>query len=666
MATTETMNRACLTVYLGLVVVGAGAVNLRAAQPAIEAPAPFRFHVEDLYLETDILAERTTEKTSVKVAKVTTDQFELQPLLGLSTGGSVYHPNLFNYHFNVEFGLNWQSVHQSPGRSTASTELLQRYHSAIGILSAKPYALSLTADRDESQRTYDFYKTVQVDSERFSVQTGYAAGPVPFSVGAAHSEEHEHDPVRPTQTTDDTLSFAAHNTHNADHGNTDLNYTYDKFTSKDGGFSTQSGIRQYVSLTDRERFGVKDWIQLNSLLNYNSLSGTFTPNDSLMFTENLQLQHTPRLNTSYDYGADYNTAGPSDSLGQRGRFSVGHRLYDNLTSALDLHGDTTTTHSPGSTLNSTSYGIGLNEQYTRHLSSWGNLTFGYNGRFDQENRQASGQFLRFIESHRLTAGVTTYLNQPFVQVGTVVVTDPTGTIQYREGDDYQLIVQGPLLEIRRIASLTSRITNGGAVLIDYTATLQPSANYDALAQGVNFRLDLWRNRLGLFGRWNKIEYRGAPQLVLRTVDSKSVGVDTTWQWLHASAEYETSDSNLSPYDAYRLTETAQWQPVGYVNLNLNLDQSWTTFRDTNLHNTLYGAVFRSQFRLPYNLFWMVEGGVHLEHGPGYQQEIESARTGLDWTMGKLTLKLDYQYSTQRQSVDMSERHSFTLRVRRSF
>ena len=63
---------------------------------------------------------------------------------------------------------------------------------------------------------------------------------------------------------------------------------------------------------------------------------------------------------------------------------------------------------------------------------------------------------------------------------------------------------------------------------------------------------------------------------------------------------------------------------------------------------------------------MVQGGVHLEHGPGYQQEIESARTGLDWTMGKLTLKLDYQYSTQRQSVDMSERHSFTLRVRRSF
>ena len=435
----------------------------------------------------------------------------------------------------------------------------------------------------------------------------------------------------------------------------------------DDGFNTQTGVRQYVSLTDRERFGAQDWIQLNSLLNYNLLTGTVAPNASLLFDENLQLQHSPRVSTTYEYGVNNNSAGTADSLGQRGRFSVAHRLYDNLTSVFDLQGDTTTSRSPGSSLNSSSYGVGLSEQYTRHLSSWGNLTLGYNGEYDRQNRQANGQFLLVAnESHVLTDGTTKFLNQPFVQTGTVVVTDPTGTIRYQVDLDYQLIAHGPLTEIRRIASLTSHIPNGGTVLVDYTATLQPSASYDTIANAVNFRLDFWNNHLGLFGHWSTIEYPGAQQLVLRTVDTKSIGLDTTWQWAHASAEYETSRSNLSPYDSYRLSESAQWQPCAGANLSLNLDQSWTTFRDTHLNDTLYGATVRSQFRFPNNLCWVVEGGVHVEHGPSYQQEIESVRTGLDWAVGKLTLKLDYQYSTQRYSTDMSERHLFSLRVRRSF
>ena len=661
------MNRTSIPTWLGGVVIVAGVVSRLTAEPAPEVPAPFRFHVEEIYLETDLTAETDQEKSGKKSAPVSTSQLELQPLLGFGAGGSVYHPNLLNYHFNVEFGLNWQSVHQSPGRSTSSTELLQRYHGSLALLSGKPYATSLAADRDESTRSYDFYRTVQVNRERYSVQTGYAAGPVPVSVGATHSEEHELDPVRPTQTTDDTLAVTAHNAHNAGRGNADFNYTYDQFTRVDDHFSTQSGVRQYINLTDHERYGAKDWIQLNSILNYNLLSGTLIPNASLLFDEALQLQHSPRLSTGYEYGLNYNSAGASDSLGHHGRFNVGHRLFDNLTSALDLHGDTTTATSPGSTLDSSSYGIGLNEQYTRHLSTWGVLTLGYSGRYDRQNRQASGQFLPVVnESHVLTDGVTTYLNQPFVQVATVVVTDPSGTLPYQDGLDYQLVAHGPLTEIRRIASLTSRIPNGAAVLVDYTATLQPSANYDVVANALNFRIDFLHNHYGIYGHWSLIDYTGAQQLVLRTTDSKAIGLDTTWQWFHASAEYETSASNLSPYDSYRLSETAQWQPFACANLSLNLDQTWTTFRDTHRNDTLYGAVCRSQFRLPYNVNWFAEGGIHSETGAGFQQEIKSARTGLDWAAGKLTLKLDYQYSTQSHYADMSERHLLTFRVRRSF
>lgn len=644
--------------FIGLLIAG--------TTLAVEAPAPFRIRVVDTYFETDFDWENASQTREPGHRTTSTDRQVLQPLLGVGVAGSVYHPNLVSYHFNTELGLTWQQLSQRPGRDASSNSLLQRYHGLLEFVKAQPYATTIFADKEEIYRDYDFYSRVRVNSERFGLRTGYSTGPVPVSLSATHYEEREVESGRPSHTVEDTLAFAAHNARRT--GNTDLNYTYNDFTRTDDGFRPQLGLRQTINALDVENFGRQDWIQLHSQANYSSLTRSLAPNDTLLIAENLQLQHSPRLNTYYTYDFNNTGTGNSTSRSHQLRAGLGHQLYDNLSSGLELHGNTGDSTGPaGSALSSWQYGVSLNEQYFRHLGTWGLLTVGYSGRFDRDERQAAGQFINIVnESHRLTDGIIVYLNQPLIDITSIQVTDPTETIPYRQYEDYDIIQRGPLIEIRRAAGLLCRIPPGGQVLVSYTYTLQPSANYTTIGNAGNFRLDLWNRQLGFYGRWNTTDYRGASQLILRNLDTKVLGLDATWRWFHANAEYEISDSNLSPYDSLRLVETVQWQPTMWSLLTLNLDESWTTYRDTHQHSTFYNAVARGQFRLPYNLSWTITAGTHLERAPSTRQDLQSIGTGFDWAVGKLTLKLDYQYSTESRKTETSARHVLSFRARRSF
>jgi hypothetical protein len=389
------------------------------------------------------------------------------------------------------------------------------------------------------------------------------------------------------------------------------------------------------------------------------------PTDKLMLQQNLRLQHSPQLESTGDFVFDTASAGATDSTTYQGRLGLTHRLYQNLTSAIDLHGDTTTGRGGGSTLTTSRAGVGLSEQYTKRFSPDLNVALGYGARFDHEDRHASGALLNVVnESHTLTDGVLTFLGQPLI-TGPITVTDPNEN-PYTEGLDYQLIPHGQLTEIRRLNG--GRIANGGLVYVDYTANLQPSATFWAIGHTGTFRLDFFRNHFGLYGRWLSLDYTGAKQLLLRTEDDKVIGLDTTWEWFRASAEYENMDSNLAPYDRVRLVQSFQFQPADEALLGVDFDENWATFRDTNIHDSSYSLITRYQQRFSPHLLWNAEGGLRLERGSNatFDHTTGTARTSLDWTIAKLTLKLGYEYNSDSHRTDRYQRHYCFLRARRRF
>jgi hypothetical protein len=627
---------------------------------------PPGFQPRFMYLETDVESEHEFQSSGSPSASVTHDRILVQSVLGLGLAGSIYHPNLLEYAGLAELGLDYHDARVAPGNQASDCQFLQRYHISVEILRKKPFATSLFADKDFVYRDYDFFSRGRVDSERFGVRSGYAAGPVPVSVSFQHYDENVLDLTRPARLTEDTLSFNARNSRRLGKGNTQINYDFNRFSRVDDGFSSQRGLNQNLSAIDLEDFGAHDWIHLTSLLNYNSVTETMQPSEKLLFQEHLQLQHTRRLQSFYEYEFDDTSAGAADAITHQGRLGLTHQLYDNLTSTLDLHGNTTDAASPGNSLNTSRYGGTLSESYTRNLGSWGNLTLGYVGGIDHEEREAVGGLVEIInEPHTLTDGAQpAFLNQLFVVEPPLILVTDTNGIAYQRNSDYSVIAQGARTEIRRITGGT--IPNGSTVYVTYSAVLEPSAHYTSFANGANFRLDFWKGLLGIYARWTSLDYSGGQQLSLRWVDDKTFGVDSTWRWLRAGAEYQVVDSNLSPYNHTRLFESAQFRPSELATLSIDLDQGWTTFRDTNTRQTSYGLITRYQQRLTSTLAWSAEGGVRIERGFGFDRDYATVRTELNWAIGKLKVKLGYEYGNESHPTDLRERHYCYLRARRTF
>ena len=630
-----------------------------------EVPRTFNLEVTDPYLRTDVEVEDQIQEAGSPSTSVTRQRILFQPAIGVSLGGWIYHPNLLHYDCRPEFGLDWQNTTVDPGEHGTDSHFLGRYHASMDVLGQKPYAVGLFADKDMTYRDYDFFSRVRVDSERYGVRSGYSTGRVPFTVSYQHYHELVDDLTRPTEFTEDVVSLNASHSRRDGRANTTLSYNLNDYTRVDDGFSEQTGLNQSLSLFDGETCGEAGWVRLSSLLNYNAISDTATPTDKLLIQENLRLQHTDRLASFYEYSYDFTGSGDSQTGVHQGRVGLRHQLYENLMSTFDVHGNTTQATSPGGDLDTSQFGPSLSEQYSRKLGTWLNLSVSYDGRFDRNERQATGQQISILdESHALSDGTLTFLNQPRVIASTIQMTDLSGTILYVQDLDYSVIPHGAMTEIRRIPG--GRIPNGGIVLVDYVALLDPSGSYWSINNGLGFRLDFWDGRFALYGRWTTLNYSGADELDLRWTNDRLIGADSSWGWFRGGVEYEVMDSNLTPFDRLRLFQSANFQLSDRSTLSLDCDQAWTNYRDDDTKQDSYGFIARYQQRLTSTLFCRVEGGVRIDRGYTFDRDSGTARAELDWAVGKLRVKVGYEYGSESHPEDLTQRHYAYLRIRRTF
>ena len=629
-------------------------------------PKMLNLEWSELYLQTEVQYEREGQQAGSPPSKVVREQTLVDPTAGVGMSGSVYHPNLMQFQLATELGLDWKDSQEDPGQATSNGRFLQRYHGTMDFLDQKPYAVSLFGDKDMTYREYDFFSRVRVDSEAAGGRAGYTAGPLPFMVSVQHYDEVQEDPIRPQNYTQDMLWGSVQHQRRRYDGRTRASYNLTQFSRRDDGFSHLQGVTQTLNLFDSENFGGMLDPRLTSLLNYNSVGQTAQPTDNLQIQENLHLQHTPKLESSYEYAFDHATSGASENRTQEGRANLNYQQTPHLTLGGDVHGNLTDSTSPGNSLETRSYGVGASAQYTRPLASWMTITCGDGGRWDREDRSASGTAQTVIgEQHTLSDGAVTLLNLPSANAASIKVYDATNSTHvYVANLDYRITPQGVLTQIERLTA--GQIANGAQVAVDYSAALQDSASFDTLANDASFRVDLWRGLLGLYGHWASQVYSGGERLLLRRLDDKTVGLDAAWRWFRTGAEYEVVDSNLAPYTRRRLFQSAQFQPLGGTDLSLNTDENWTDFQDNNLHQTAYGFITRWQQRVSSHFSTTLEGGLRFERGQTFDRDYATCRAGVDWTAGKLTVKLSYEYNDESHLTDAQDRHYIFLRIRRDF
>jgi hypothetical protein len=608
--------------------------------------------------------------------KVNQESIYVVPTVGLDMVGSIYHPNLFQYDIKTENGVGWQenTIDLRGGGTRSDVLYLQRYLANATFLKEKPYAVGFTAEKDRTTRDYDFFTRATVDRESYGGRAGYTEGPVPFSISMTHTKEDISGQYRPLSQTDDTLAFSAYN-ERASGDRTDLSYSLNDYTRQETGAYTQDGSQHSASLTDHETFGAKEHLRLNSSLQFNQLDTTSTtfgqansttrPSTTFSDHEHLNVKHSSSLQSDYNYGYNMQDSGFVTSDGHSGSAALRHQLYESLSSSFDAHGQAYSSRGAGMSLDTTRYGVGLNENYTKRIGKWGRLTLGYGGLFDREHRDTLGSTLFIVgETHTLSDGAITFLNQPGVNTLSIEVWDAAGAVRYRELLDYLILPHGDRTEIKRVVG--GQIPDGASVRVDYSVVSQPSDSYTTAAHQFQVRLDFFDGMAGIYGHMNLQENYGGKTLLLESINDKVAGVDFTRRWLRLGAEYELYDSNLSPYRSTRLFQNLNFELDPTTTLNFDVGQTWRTFTQVNRDLTTYHFIVRTRFQINPALSLNTEGGMRFQQGEGYDQQLATARANLEYKYGKLAVQTGYEYEDETFLGELRLRHFFFLRAKRTF
>jgi hypothetical protein len=615
------------------------------------------------------------------------------PSIGLGLSGSIYHPNFARYIFDGEgaFGWGWERVSSTTTSSRSMFDQIGTFQGTLYLLSTKPYSSSLSAAYDHTFRDYDFFNRTVVDSWRYGAQTGYREGPVPFTITYTHLDEREENVVGIITATnitasgktnvvshaifgtsslrENTVTLEAHN--DREHGTTRFIYTMSDFQRSDVG-PESSGRDHTIGLADQEIFGTEKQVIWNNDLGYSMRRFTDAPSDDLNANSRLSIDHTPTITSFYDANYYHNGYGPGTSDSYNGSGGIRHQLYESLTSTLRGYGQYYNFSSEGGSSVTKRLGVSLSEAYVKRLSTDAYLTLGGTIDYSHTDVEQSGSIITVIEErHTFSTGVgggpigTFFLNLPNVFPATIVITDEGRTLTYLAGLDYIISQNGLLTMVTRLGG--SRIPAGGTVLVSYDAAPTPSGSYDTLNGLLQVRIDFWNGLLGVYARANSIQNQGTPGLVVQDLNAMALGMDTTWRFLRAGAEFEIYDSSFSSYRSARFYQSLSFRPSDASTLNFDFTESWSRYLDADREEQLYAFITRYHRRLTYHLGADLEAGVSQRVGPGVDQTLAAFRPGLEFAMGKLSAKIGYDFEYQR-FLDTEERfkHMFFVRVKRIF
>jgi hypothetical protein len=638
---------------------------LRAQRWVEEEPRWLRLQIPETSVGLD--AEGLRETVQSGGATSVHDNFLLVPLVGLDMNGSVYHPNLMSFDLNGQGGVGWtQDKVTSPGYSLTRNEnnSLFRYLGTVNFLSGKPYNASFFAAQDHTYNNYDFFNTATVDSLRYGGRLAWSAKTFNLSSDMGYREQTATGLNGTSGITETYLN--ANGINQRETGNSTLSYNYDNFGNQLNYGPVQTSVSQSVAGSDTETFGGQVPITATTGASYGWAQYASQNAETFNATENVTVKHSPNLESFAALTYDDSQLDPSTSSLFQGIAGIRHQLYESLTSSFDVHGNYGQIDSPGTSGTNDRYGIGVHEDYTKRLGTWARLSLGGSAIVDHEDHDYSGDSIVTIinESHILRDTTQTLLNNPGVLAATIVVTGSNGVPVYANGVDYQVIPQGQMTQIQRLPT-SLNLPNGTSVLVSYQSQSLYNSSFNSVNGALSLRLDLF-NLVGVYGRLNTVDNDAPPTALEETLTDWVGGADVTWRWLRAGAEYEDFDSNFTQYKATRFFQSLSFQPTEQTTLGFNFNQIFYSYPDGQ-HQTQYQFIGTLNSQLRSWLSWNLEGGLYQQEAMGVSQNLAAARTGLNATWGKLSVKLGYQYNYQvTEQAERREGNYFYLLLKRVF
>lgn len=586
--------------------------------------------------------ERTTRGTkSVDTSHTVTERIDL------SSKGYVYHPALlqFRLKFSPEFMQTTQSTSDAAGnRAVSGNSFSPNYQVNATILSQKPYSVTAFSQHLEAQSWATYSGITKTSSDAYGADLSLKYRLLPTTLGFSSSKSEQSGTYSGSSNWQEFHLFS---NHSGESGESSLASTYS--INRQVTNSMPAEITTFNNRFSNQYKLTKDGrIRLDSNLQFMHQDANALKTDFIFLNEQLSWQHQKNLQSQYQYSFRQTNAQGTENRTNSLDARLIHKLYENLTSTVGLAGNL---NDAGSSSEKTAAGL-FNTAYQRKLSSWGklNLAAGVTPRYS--TRSGSRETMQVSnEAHTLSSATDSFLAQPDVDLGSVVVTNSGGTLIYVENIDYRLDLVGSTVRISRLP--LGAISDGQLVMVSYRYTR--SAGYDdlLLTQSYSAGVELF-NALTVSYRYTKADQTllagPAPDRLSNSeVHLATILLDEGWGDSSVTYEDAKDTSDLS----YTRWEASQGFKLRYGNWFQSMLRGYygrTSYRITPDTKNSYGGTFNLNWS-PRNWFKInLEG--FLERIDGTQQKTLNvgSRVGVEASYRLWTARVGYKYIVQDDRI----------------
>lgn len=662
-----------------LVLLGTLFLLVNSNQPAaqdLEAPiAPFRITEQDpeLVFEFDYFNEKQSQGEDSELDYTNTT---LQQYLYYRLRAYVYHPRFLDIHARLKLGLLEQWIERSGGLdegSDSSVSFLDGYDIYLYFLRDHPIlSATLFANRDEAPVLQLFTDLQTLENERQGFILNWKHGPFPMDFSYSRTEIREKGIDSYSQANYDIFEYTVRN-QIGERIRSELRYRYTDYMQQ---FRAENRLIDLERETELQSHDVNflNTIYLDDLrrsyltssLRYFTQSGT-TEFDNYYWRERLNLRHTKNFSTYYLVNWLKNELPESTVETWTAEAGLEYQLYESLRFHFDVHGRWT--DFDGSSEDEV--GVTGRIDY-RKRTPWGLLTMGYGRTIDKISRSGRSVSRPIIDEQlTLDSILFTFLSEPGVIPDTIVVTDPTGTIEYVENFDYITLIQGQRVGLRVLPGGT--LNDGDTVLVDYEIIFTQDIDYrnDYQTLYARYAFERYLKNLAIYYRWQQLEPSEsdfADDLSILSYDSWLAGFEYRWRWLTWREEYQEYRSNFSEYDqldsrleaVYDLSRRLRLSAnVGMINVDYLDDVSQGDQTDIVYAGVGLDGQYRGRG------YWRLEGRIREETGLIDETLMGLlARTG--YSIGKTRIEAGALLETRERFDFELERTNVFLQVRREF
>jgi hypothetical protein len=614
--------------------------------------------------------EGSHEKNTVSGGTSTYDQLSITPTVGLETKGSVYHPNLCAFNLNGELGWGWDNTQTTASGSTQTQNTssdVKRYLAQLNFLQEKPYNASFFATQDHTYQNFSSFNTMTVDSTRYGGGVNFFSDTFTLNADAGYWDQKNSGLSGYSEISQNYYNLTAINYRSS--GQTTFTARANEYQNTLNNGTAQNSDNYGVGLSDSETFGARKQITAATGVTYSQAQYSGQLFNTVTANENVSVNHSPTLDSYGTVNYNHSDYQPVTDDRVQGQYALKHKLYESLVSSVNVHGYYENNNSGnGNSATYDSYGVGGSEDYTKRLGSWGRLSANLGLVGDHvDNNTVGGVQTTVGEPHTLTlSGPPVYLDSPDVILSTVVVFGPGGVVA-QVNVDYLLTQVGSLTQISLIPT-SAILHNGDTVHVNYQSASTVSASYDTLTGNAQVRLD-FLDHYGIYGRLNWMDNNAPPQVVTQTLTEWIFGADYHWRWLRAGVEYDDYNSSFTTYQAGRSFQNLTFKPSAGSTLGFNFNESVYKYSNSE-SQTMFQAFSHYNVQLVSSVSWFAEAGYIYQDVLGTAQWTGTARTGMTWTRGKMSVHGGYDFNDQESGSGQYKqqflRSHFYVYLKRTF